>query len=521
MEGAAHVDVKLASSIDKMLEQPGRSMLSLRLSFTGAAEQAETSKLKPKAISIESSLDQSSHRRKSSVPFLVKDDDTDQNRKERLTVSAETSPSRRRFKSQSPSAQEAKGVIFRHSKEVFPAPIPRISPPVERLSMSTILEKIGRRKQRKSAENLHVSMGLTFSGVVLRDLLKDIPLLPLSFIDSDAIVRRGPTQLDEHTPQNASYEGGRWAMSGQSISTYPTTMTQGQKLMRDGDPICDSYVAQLHNSSAILCLTDGCGWGMRPRDASHTACNRFTEYIHNHLSEVKDSHALAKLLFHGLVEAHYKVISGNDDAGTTTILGGVIVPIGEQDGLSLFIFISVGDCKAYCRKASSGIVVDLSVETRTSAFDAKDPGGRIGPHNPDKMPDLRNLTIDFRVCEAGDIIILVSDGVSDNFDPEYNGLMPLDLGMPESDWKSVQDKEYVAKCKSQWSCVKIAQLINTVEVSPESIVRVLLDYCVVLTKPSRDFLENVRVEKLPSDYVKYPGKMDHTTCLAIRIQNGT
>jgi serine/threonine protein phosphatase PrpC len=355
--------------------------------------------------------------------------------------------------------------------------------------------------------------------VVVGDLLRDIPLLPLSFIDSDPIVRRGPTELDEHRPQNASDEEGRWAMSGQSISTYPMTMTQGQKLVRDGDPICDSYVAQLYNSSTILCLTDGCGWGIRPRDASMTASNTFTEHIHKRLSEVKDSHAIAKVLFHGLVEAHYKVISGNDDAGTTTILGGVILPIGEQDGLSLFIFISVGDCKAYWRKASTGKVVDLSV--RISAFDAKDPGGRIGPYNPDKMPDLRNLKIDFCICEAGDIIILVSDGVSDNFDPQHNGLMPLDLGMPKSDWKNVQNKEYALKCKSQWSCVKIAQLINTVEVSPESIVRVLLDYCVALTKSSRDFLQNVRGEKLPSDYVKYPGKMDHTTCLAVRIQSGT
>jgi hypothetical protein len=133
----------------------------LRLSSPSTAEQEETSELKLRASSIEGSLGQFSYRRKSSAPLLVKDDI---NQKERLTVSADTSPQRRRFKSQSPSTQEAKGVVFRHSKEVLPAAIPRTSSPVERLSISTgILEKIGRRKERmKSVYNLQKLRDLIF-----------------------------------------------------------------------------------------------------------------------------------------------------------------------------------------------------------------------------------------------------------------------------------------------------------------------------------------------------------------------
>lgn len=49
-------------------------------------------------------------------------------------------------------------------------------------------------------------------------------------------------------------------------------------------------------------------------------------------------------------------------------------------------------------------------------------------------------------------------------------------------------------------------------------MKTLVDYCVCLTKSSRDWLENVEVGKLPEDYRLYPGKMDHTTCVAVQLR---
>jgi hypothetical protein len=55
------------------------------------------------------------------------------------------------------------------------------------------------------------------------------------------------------------------------------------------------------------------------------------------------------------------------------------------------------------------------------------------------------------------------------------------------------------------------------KVSPEDICDVLMDYCSKLTAPSRQFMEEHPNTRLPNDYNTYPGKMDHTTCLAVRV----
>ena len=53
------------------------------------------------------------------------------------------------------------------------------------------------------------------------------------------------------------------------------------------------------------------------------------------------------------------------------------------------------------------------------ACDPTDPGGRLGPYQGrEQKPDLRNLCCYYHPCEPGDLLIIVSDGVYDNLDPE-------------------------------------------------------------------------------------------------------
>merc|ERR1711991_612959 len=225
-------------------------------------------------------------------------------------------------------------------------------------------------------------------------------------------------------------------------------------------------------------------------------------------------------------EAHYKVIEGKDDvyaAGTTTILGGLLAPVLGSEGLFCFMFISVGDCKAFCRKATTGKIIDLTLGSRNNVSDAKDPGGRIGPHNKNGMPDFRNLRISYCICEEGDLLILTSDGLSDNFDPEFQGLLPNDLGLPEDEWDKVTDMDAAIRAKGAWACAKMGQLVDAAAaeancpVSPQLVVGTLVDYCVRLTESSRDWLESVSVGQLPTDYRLYPGKMDHTSAMSVVV----
>jgi serine/threonine protein phosphatase PrpC len=60
----------------------------------------------------------------------------------------------------------------------------------------------------------------------------------------------------------------------------------------------------------------------------------------------------------------------------------------------------------------------LTKGNRKNVYDARDSGGRLGPYVGEGAPDLRNITANYTICEEDDIILLVSDGVHDNLDPQ-------------------------------------------------------------------------------------------------------
>lgn len=107
------------------------------------------------------------------------------------------------------------------------------------------------------------------------------------------------------------------------------------------------------------------------------------------------------------------------------------------------------------------------------------------------------------------------------------GLSPQDLGQAGvATWDAFVDKDAAVRLKGEWACNKMAQLLDAtsletgVPICPELAVKSLIDYCVMLTKPSREWLETTTVGQLPSDYARYPGKQDHATCIAVRVTRG-
>jgi len=48
----------------------------------------------------------------------------------------------------------------------------------------------------------------------------------------------------------------------------------------------------------------------------------------------------------------------------------------------------------------------------------------------------------------------------------------------------------------------------------------ILDYCEQVTSKGRSWMEEKRAV-VPTDPVEYPGKMDHTTCLAFKVPIAT
>src|SRR5690606_18103380 len=125
-------------------------------------------------------------------------------------------------------------------------------------------------------------------------------------------------------------------------------------------------------------------------------------------------------------QAHDTILAdlkkGDDvfDLGTTTFIGGILFELDSALDRWAFICASVGDCKAFLYRAASRTVVDITLFNRTE-LDVRDPGGRLGPHLKGGAPDTRNLQLFWEACDDEDIIILMSDGIHDNLDPELLG----------------------------------------------------------------------------------------------------
>ena len=236
-----------------------------------------------------------------------------------------------------------------------------------------------------------------------------------------------------------------------------------------------------------------------------------------------------------------------------------------------FVVANIGDCKAYIWKNSTKEIELLLDKSREeNPLDPTDCGGRIGPFIEHNFPDLRNLTVNFRECEEGDIIFLCSDGIYDNFDPELLGKDPLKFGFQFDKWQDM-DVVDVSNCKNNYQIKKISKLLNNsltnhkkiekndssgsensdqndkenntedsncnksekidiksekekgddntvddINFNPQYLVEKLIDHCFNVTESARKFLEENN-RKLPKDYQKYPGKMDHSTIVAFRV----
>lgn len=326
-------------------------------------------------------------------------------------------------------------------------------------------------------------------------------------------------------------------LSCKIISTYPRRSYIGEdgKVVieneKQGSPICDQLCIERFENKTIIALADGCNWGKKPRDAALKASRTFCEYVKWNLPSIGTIREAGKLSLEAIVQAHRRIIEGCDskwwECGTTTLIGGCLVEInGNTNDFPKWGFVcaSVGDCKSFKVSSSTKKVTDVSTRRSGNAsIDATDCGGRIGPFNDDK-PDFRNLDVTYDSLDEGDVIIVVSDGVHDNLDPQSLGYSPQDLGLNGDKW--VSDLEGIEEAKSKFMCEKIEQILfgdaknsdMPVNLDPDDIVNKLIEYSKNLVEKSVEFMENNPDKLLPSDYTKFPGKLDHTSCACIKAK---
>mmetsp|Transcript_46605 Transcript_46605/g.117355 ORF Transcript_46605/g.117355 Transcript_46605/m.117355 type:complete len:817 (-) Transcript_46605:7-2457(-) len=302
---------------------------------------------------------------------------------------------------------------------------------------------------------------------------------------------------------------------GRSDSSYPTN-PGGWK------PICDRFSYLQLGTRALACITDGCNWGQRSLEASKVANDTFMRYMQSKMEFINDAKEAGHHLLRAFSVAHDKIVEGKDDiwmAGSTTILGGVLLQLDElmcnDTPTWCFVCASLGDCKAYQWHAGEQRMEDLTFGNRGGA-DAKDPGGRLGPYLKGGRPDLRNLKLFFSLCQPDDIILLVSDGVHDNLDPQTLGKSPDELGLLCTKWEDLPAEEANVR-RQRWATDFMQKMLGQTRPEPESFTNVLVEHSLQVNQRSRKFMLDYPSRRLPSDFKEFPGKMDHTTCMAFRV----
>lgn len=347
-------------------------------------------------------------------------------------------------------------------------------------------------------------------------------------------------------PQMQNYED---RVSCRGVSTYP--LTEGASGVRMGDPICDQYAFALFGNRCLMTLADGCNWGVQVAAAARIAADAMLDYQKRHMRECSTLRDAVMLMLRGFNVAHSRIIEGRDEetmfqAGTTTIISSMFFELDDSESERwAVVALSVGDCKMLRLSSKTGKISDLTEGNRCNLNDARDPGGRIGPYKDGGAPDLRNIMSYWRALDEGDIIMLCSDGVHDNVDPQQLGLLPKDIGIVgfdawdqidfpgeiqlESDSRAdeaamtqiLRDKELndARSVRDKWVEDKMNSLVATLgeDPSPEDLVQLFCSHAQDCTKSSRDFMQENPDMSLPKDYTKFPGKMDHTTMTAFRI----
>jgi len=208
----------------------------------------------------------------------------------------------------------------------------------------------------------------------------------------------------------------------------------------------------------------------------------------------------------------------------------------------IFACVSIGDCKAYYYNAKDKTIRDITAGNRKNVYDARDPGGRLGPYVDEGNPDLRNVAVYYTNCEEDDLLLIVSDGVHDNLDPQILGIPPSEIDPVNygnlKEWKGFTSDEEVEDLKTKHMLKilssglisgsedekKLRQKIFSFSVGEDepmnstlNVTNRIMKHCLQVTGKGREWMEQNPKEKLPMDYGNFPGKMDHATCAIIRV----
>ena len=391
-----------------------------------------------------------------------------------------------------------------------------------------------------------------------------IPLLPVAKLTSEVVCSyTGPsggiTQLEanaEDFPKDSVEIAGSSSWStpsdfayAMSLSLYEEDKTKQYSEMINGvlqrrsyvvgSPIADVYAVAVRENSAIIAIADGVSWGKKPRLAARCAVRAAVEYITNSMDRMTTSHAIITALDEAVEAAHQCIL---EHSATITTLSAAFACQMARGNWGLFV-ISVGDSPIYVYSLETQMLREATLGSHRKSGDRnmKQSGGAIGPAIGN-LPDLENLSVSYTLLYPGDIVIAVTDGISDNF---YTSVIhPQSSSSPILPAPTTSDKspnatpELLRSHFSQECCENLAQINALLQkhqcelssnMSAQTVAACIMNYAATLTEEKRQFraqcieqsVDILRRRRVDPEFDKMvsriPGKLDHATVVTYQV----
>ncbi|XP_044260360.1 PP2C-like domain-containing protein CG9801 isoform X1 [Tribolium madens] len=245
------------------------------------------------------------------------------------------------------------------------------------------------------------------------------------------------------TPPDDSSLPSEWTKKsdlvfGISDSLYDRNQVTDNK---NGDPIADCFGIIARENSAILAVADGVNWGEKASIAAKSAVHGSLHYLNKTIfndtkpferltikpEETSDASAACTrvgntreifvCLLRAFSCAHDLILENKGMLTTLTV--AVVVPLKRRDGTQRYVccVCNVGDTLAYVYSQRHGLrELTKGSHDINCNRDMRDALGALGPVDGIN-PELSNLTLSITTLNKGDLVMVASDGLTDNFDP--------------------------------------------------------------------------------------------------------
>lgn len=341
--------------------------------------------------------------------------------------------------------------------------------------------------------------------------------------------------LSDSTLPAPEFDGLSWVnkthqLAATSVSLYDINPATGQ---HNGDPIADCYGAIQYEDGAILAVADGVNWGAKPKLAARCAVFGALRSLHTTLNRHPATDS-TRMFYHMLQAVNAAQQTIIQKGGTlTTLVITVVARCPTLKNRYAVMTVSVGDSAAFAFHSSSGSLLDLTAACRQSdaARDPRNCQGCLG-YALGEDPDLSNMSLSLSTAAPGDLLLLTSDGIIDNFDPVMRkeamlaGGVSMAAGLPViAPQAAHQATVDMIGRKLRSACVASARAMVGPVITASSAVAAVIEEAQTITHEHRATItrcsrkatlkhrseQDVLVELLSAK-----GKLDHATALAFQ-----